>query len=129
MSLPNAPMRASTPVRWNPALGEFELRCDDCRRRSLPSYWPITTEFWIPGRMVRCKACHETKQRLDKRERRTDAEKRAIDVERVRQWRRKNRERHRANQAAYRASHLDRVREIDRQSYHRRKALRAEVAA
>jgi hypothetical protein len=121
-------MRDSTPVRWNPTLAEFEMRCDDCRRRSVASYWPITTEFWIPGRMVRCRACHEVKQRLDKRIRRTDAEKRAIDVQRVRDWRRRNRERHRQNQAAYRATHLERVREIDRQSYHRRKAQRQAAA-
>jgi hypothetical protein len=103
-------VRDSTPVR--------------CRRRSVAAYWPITTEYWIPGRMTRCKACHLIKQRLDKRIRRTDEEKRALDVERVRQWRGKNKERHREYIRKYRAANLERVRAIDRESYYRHRDAR-----
>jgi hypothetical protein len=63
------------PVRYR--LDTFELRCDDCaQHHEGPRFWPLTTEFWLPGRgMVRCRACW---YELDKRKAR---ERRAADPE------------------------------------------------
>ncbi len=47
-----------SPVRWNTALEEFELRCEQCAANRTPCYWPLTTEFWSPKQgMSRCRAC------------------------------------------------------------------------
>jgi hypothetical protein len=67
-----------SPVRWNPDLDEFELRCEHCTYNRGLSYWPITEEFWDRKRMSRCRACWKTYEhnRLDvrRRERKTARE-------------------------------------------------------
>lgn len=49
----------SSPVRWRPDVG-WEKRCENCVHSALKggAYWPLTFEYWAPGRsMVRCRAC------------------------------------------------------------------------
>lgn len=40
-------------VRWRPE--GFEMRCFECP--SGARYWPLTTEFWNPCGLSRCRAC------------------------------------------------------------------------
>lgn len=47
---------------WNVGVryvdGEWELRCNDCAKKSVARYWPLTLEFWLPKLgMSRCRAC------------------------------------------------------------------------
>lgn len=101
-------MRRSN-VRWNAALGEFELRCDDCKARgNVASYWPITTEFWDKRTMVRCRSCNLERHRLAKR--RLPKEQRAADM---RAWRAKNPGYNAAATALYRRQNPDAKRASD----------------
>lgn len=64
-------------VRWDPDLGEFKMKCDDCSRRGhgIACYWPITIEFWNPTSMQRCRACNlDRKRRLEREARRDNPE-------------------------------------------------------
>lgn len=45
-------------VRWNADTDSFELWCPECERHGGgATFWPLTLEFWEPGRMQRCRAC------------------------------------------------------------------------
>lgn len=49
---------ANAGIRYDAEHGEFLLRCASCTKRHLPSFWPLTLEFWNPRvSMIRCRAC------------------------------------------------------------------------
>jgi len=62
-------------VRYNPDIGDFELKCDDCvGKRNTRCYWPLTLDFWNPRTMQRCRACDvERRARLQREKRKADA--------------------------------------------------------
>ena len=46
-----------TGLRFRADTG-WELRCDNCSRKQQQCYWPLDSDFWMPGRMTKCRACH-----------------------------------------------------------------------
>ena len=45
-------------VRWNEDTQSFEMWCPDCDKYEHgATFWPLTLEFWHPGRLQRCRAC------------------------------------------------------------------------
>lgn len=57
-------------IRWDPDMGEAQLRCEDCRRKGRASFWPITLEFWQPQwGWSRCRACWMERKAARNRER------------------------------------------------------------
>ena len=66
--------------------GGFELRCEYCAARTnVAAYWPLTTEFWYPSKMARCKACYQEDDRLRHR-----ARGKAARAAYQREWRSRN---------------------------------------
>lgn len=50
-------------VFYDKEFEEFRLLCPDCEARGSQYFWPITTDFWNPGNMQRCRACNLSKKR------------------------------------------------------------------
>ena len=77
-------------VRWDPDMGEFQLRCTDCASKGRTAYWPLTPEFWQPDwGMTRCRACWNERKAARQRARwRSDPEWRARKLEENREQRR-----------------------------------------
>ena len=59
MLLPEASsVRQRANVRYSEATEGFEMFCPDCERYNRgTTFWPLTLEFWAPGRLQRCRAC------------------------------------------------------------------------
>lgn len=111
-------------VRYNAALGEFELQCPDCRDNSKASYWPITIEFWLPRSLIRCRACWRELDALRRRRARLSAEARAKDARRTAEWRRRNPGYNVETARIWRQQHPERKREQDRRRAEIRRGVR-----
>lgn len=62
--------RRTSPVRWDPDLGEWQLRCDSCVTKGQQHFWPLSKEFWEPRYgMTQCRACHKAALARKARER------------------------------------------------------------
>lgn len=109
-------------ARWNPALGEFELQCPECRSRGNESYWPLTLEYWSPRSVRRCRACHLERDRAKQRARRLDPDARARDAATSAAWRESHPGYNSATAALWRAQNPERKRAADRARYAARKA-------
>jgi hypothetical protein len=77
------------PIKWNKETEEWEYRCEECIRKGMRSWWPLTFEFWNPTRgMNRCLACQaEHKARQQREKRRANPEYRRKCVEQTRELR------------------------------------------
>jgi hypothetical protein len=60
------------PFKFDRDTKEFLLRCNDCAERGDAAYWPLTTEFWNPSQLQRCRACGLAKKRRQSRQRTLD---------------------------------------------------------
>lgn len=109
-------------ARWNPEMGEFEMQCPECRIKGRNSYWPITLEFWHPRTVIRCRACHEERDRNIKRELRKDPARRARDNAAVAAWRERNPGYNTETSRLWRKLNPERKRAQDRARYERRRA-------
>lgn len=62
-------MRAN--VRWSEDTQGFEMYCPDCDHFNYgATFWPLTLEYWEPGRLQRCRACNRALTARRIRERR-----------------------------------------------------------
>jgi flagellar motility protein MotE (MotC chaperone) len=121
-------------VRYDPDLGEFQMRCGDCSRRSERAFWPLTLEFWEPKHgMNRCKACHnEIKARRVREALRADPARKAAKYAANREQRRvKGRiyEERRRNKVVQDPELLQRRRDLHRAATARYRAKQKEAAA
>lgn len=126
------------PVRYSADLQGFEMRCEDCQRRGVAYFWPLTVEFWEPGSMRRCRACNAAKKRADEKKRRQGKMAEIHGAHRVYYWENRdvllmkqrarrtlNAEAERVRNAAYRAAHRE---ELNAKAREKRRLLK-EVAA
>lgn len=85
--------RTGTPnvgVRYDRETDTFLLRCHGCRRKGRESFWPITRDYWEPGKgFGKCRACHnEQRAATNRRRYQADPAFRAAKREANRQYRR-----------------------------------------
>ena len=105
----------------------WELRCEDCHRKRVAAWWPLTSEYWNEHNMARCRACNlERKRAREKTYRRPymvryRVEARSAIAIKNRLYYESNRERLNAYNREYREANRARILEQQRARYARQK--------